>query len=427
MSESMDTPQQVINIGEAPNDGTGEALRDAFAAVNNNFANIWAAGPVNSQVVISNNWISTNQYNLDLFLAGNALANINLYSNVLSKTFLPLTDSGYDLGSPGQYWDSTYSRYYYGNGAFLTGITTVTNTISSGNSNVTIDQPNGPVTIGVDGVSNVAVFGTENVEIGANLVPSLTNLDIGNVTNPFQALWISNAGINVGQAQITANADSIIITNPQGGQFVINNTGTDFPYNDGNVVVLLQNLTTPISTTGNITAANFVGNVIGNISGNITVPGANTEVVFNDNGTANASPAFTFDKTANTLTVTGQVSATGNISGSYLIGNGVAISSIMADRGGDPNNWNTLTQMGVYAVNRSSWSGTVGTPLDSQVFVGLLEVKNSSDLALEQIFYPGTIEGGNVKVQWNRNYWSGSWTAWIKIVNDEQVVSGGTY
>ena len=102
-------------------------------------------------------------------------------------------------------------------------------------------------------------------------------------------------------------------------------------------------------------------------------------------------------------------------------------TGVMADRGPDPNNWNTLIEMGVYTVNRVSWSGTVGTPLDSQVFVGLLEVKNSTDTAIEQIFFPGTVEENNQKIQWNRAQWSGSWTGWVKIVNDYQVVVGGEF
>lgn len=417
-----DTPQQIIDTG-AVNDGTGESLRVAFTEVNNNFANVWAAGPVNTQVQISNNRITTNETNLDLIIAGNGIGNV-----AVSSTLVPTADSVYDVGSPSRYFDSTYSRYYYGNGSFLTGINSVTNSISSGNSNVSIDSVDGPVTIGVDGVPNVAVFDSSDITIAANLLPATAEISLGSSANTFQEGWFSGNGVHLGNASITANATAIILTNEQGGQFVIDTTGTNYPYSDSNVVSLLENFTSNISTTGNVTAANFIGNVIGNISGNINVQGNNTEVLFNDSGSANGSPGFTFDKTSNAVAVTGTISATGNITGAYLFGNGTALLGVLADRGSDPNNWDALMQMGVYTVNRASWAGTVGTPLDSQVFVGMLEVKNSMNMALEQIFYPGTIEGGNVKIQWNRAYWSGSgWTAWIKIVNDEQVVTGGTY
>ena len=161
-----------------------------------------------------------------------------------------------------------------------------------------------------------------------------------------------------------------------------------------------------ISATGNITGNYFVGNgaaltgIVASASGNVT----------------------------GNLTVTGTASVTGNVTtGNNFVGNGAALTSTMTDRGNDQNDWNTLIQMGVYTVNRVSWSGTTGTPLDSQVFVGLLEVKNSKDTSIEQIFFPGTVENDDVKIQWNRAYWSGSWTAWIKIVNNDQIVVGGVY
>ena len=64
-----------------------------------------------------------------------------------------------------------------------------------------------------------------------------------------------------------------------------------------------------ITATGNIvTSGYFIGNVIGNITGNVSVPGANTQVIFNNNGQAAASSALTFD--GSTLLVSGNVSAT---------------------------------------------------------------------------------------------------------------------
>jgi hypothetical protein len=121
------------------------------------------------------------------------------------------------------------------------------------------------------------------------------------------------------------------------------------------------------------------------------------------------------------------LSVAGNVVATNFVGSGQALTGVLADRGGDSNNWNTLTEMGVYTVNRTSWSGTIGTPLDSQVFVGLLEVVNSTDTAITQVFYPGTTEAGDQKIQWNRSKWAGTWTGWIKIVNDFQIVTGGDF
>ena len=165
--------------------------------------------------------------------------------------------------------------------------------------------------------------------------------------------------------------------------------------------------TVGISGTGNTGNITFSTSTIGT---NI----ANGNITISANGTGQ-------------LNVTSSISASGNITGNYFVGNGAVLTNVLADRGSDQNNWDTLTQMGVYTVNRVSWSGTTGTPLDSQVYVGLLEVKNSTNTSIEQIFYPGTVDTSDAKIQWNRAYWSGSWSDWYKIVNDYQTIPGGEF
>jgi hypothetical protein len=119
-------------------------------------------------------------------------------------------------------------------------------------------------------------------------------------------------------------------------------------------------------------------------------------------------------------------------SGNTVLINGNAIATtndVMTDRGADSNNWNLITTMGFYLVNRLSWAGTTGTPLDSQVFVGTLAVTSSTasgETSITQIFYPGSA-GTTSTVQFNRNNWDGVWTNWYRMTNDEQVVSGGEF
>lgn len=156
-------------------------------------------------------------------------------------------------------------------------------------------------------------------------------------------------------------------------------------------------------------------------TGNITFSGSTIST-----STANANITISANGTGQ-LNVTSSISASGNITASYFVGNGAVLTNVLADRGTDQNNWNTLTQMGVYTVNRSDWSGTTGTPVDSQVYVGLLEVKNSTNTGINQVFYPGTVDINDAKIQWNRTYWSGSWSAWYQIVNDYQTIPGGEF
>jgi hypothetical protein len=245
---------------------------------------------------------------------------------------------------------------------------------------------------GVTAWNNLPYSGIVPTATG-NLIPALGNTyTLGNAANPWKSLYISGNTIYLGNIQLgtTGNAFSI--------------NGNTVPTANGNATF------TSVSTTGNVTVA-----------GQISVAGTVTGNYFAGNGAGLSGVVATGIGTLGNLSVTGNVTA-----GNY-VGNGSALTSVMTDRGSDQNNWDTLTQMGVYTVNRTSWSGTQGTPLDSQVFVGLLEVKNSTGTAVEQVFYPGTVTGGNVKIQWNRANWAGSWTAWIKIINDDQVVLGGTY
>lgn len=74
----------------------------------------------------------------------------------------------------------------------------------------------------------------------------------------------------------------------------------------------------PIITTGNITGGNISttgtisasGNVYGaNFIGNLVVGGSNTQVMFNDDGIANATTGFTFDKATGAVGVTGTLNA----------------------------------------------------------------------------------------------------------------------
>ena len=330
-------------------------------------------------------------------------------------------------------------NYFIGNGSLLTGVTaTNTDRLSNGTSVISAAVVNGNITVSIDGVSNTVVFtssgltatsitATGNVsgnnitasgDINANnlLTPGVVSAT-GNVTgNYFLGNGAFLTGVITSVSNIT-NGDSNVNISTANANVTIGIDGTS------NVAVFANTgayITGIVSATGNITAPNFIGNVIGNITGNITVPGANTQVLFNDDGLADATSGFTFNKNSNLVTVGGNVSAVG------FVGNGAGLANVMADRGGDPNNWNTLTQMGVYAVNRASWAGTVGTPLDSQVYVGVLEVMNSGNTALSQVFYPGTV-GTDVKVQWTRNYWAGTWTGWTLMTNDGQTITGGDF
>ena len=175
--------QQIIDVGAAANDGTGESLRNAFTAVNSNFTEIYTAGPVGSNIAISGNVITNTALNGNIVLKPNGIGAIQANAAVL-----PSIDNVYDLGSAALRFDTVYAGYYYGNGAFLTGISGGSGNgqaIVNGTSNVAISTANGNVTIGINGAGNVVVISqsqmfvngviatprtlSANVVIGANV------------------------------------------------------------------------------------------------------------------------------------------------------------------------------------------------------------------------------------------------------------------
>jgi hypothetical protein len=178
------------------------------------------------------------------------------------------------------------------------------------------------------------------------------------------------------------------------------------------------NVNYPISTTGNITAPNFIGNLIGNISGNITIPGSNTQVLYNINGNIGAAPGFTFDSAANALLVTGTVtggnlvtsgvvSATGsitsdaNITGVQFIGSGSTLSNIQGGNVSGTVSRATLADT-AYAVSGANVSGTVAnaTYAASSGFAGTVTENAQSNITslgtLTSLSVTGNTRSGNL-------------------------------
>ena len=73
--------------------------------------------------------------------------------------------------------------------------------------------------------------------------------------------------------------------------------------------VNLLTVTGNANVTGNINVGTLNGNFAGNIIGNITAPGSNTYIQFNDGGNSNAVAGFTFNKSTNAVSISGNVTA----------------------------------------------------------------------------------------------------------------------
>jgi hypothetical protein len=86
--------RQIINIGTGPNSGTGDNLRSAFDKTNDNFAEIYTAGPVSSNIQISGQTVSSTNTNGNIVLSPNGTGSI-----VISNDFLPDANNTRTIGS----------------------------------------------------------------------------------------------------------------------------------------------------------------------------------------------------------------------------------------------------------------------------------------------------------------------------------------
>jgi hypothetical protein len=255
--------QQIIDTGAQANDGTGEPLRDAFTAVNENFTEIYNAGPVGSNVVITGNTIGVNGINNNLVLKANGVGNIQANSSIV-----PSINSVYNLGSATLKFNTVNAGFFVGNGSQLTGVTAAAATsIANGTSNVSVASSSN-VTINIQNTSNTVVFGRLNSTFSGNILPAANvTYNLGSATAAWKDAYFSNSTIYLNNAGISANATAFSFSTPSGGTTILQGNGVIAPYANSNVAAYLPtysgnlvSLTGPVTTTGNITGAYIIGN-----------------------------------------------------------------------------------------------------------------------------------------------------------------------
>lgn len=185
----------------------GENLNTAFTKINTNFDQLWAAGPVNSNIKISNNTIYTLDTNGELILNPNGIGNVVANAHVVPDTTLIR-----NLGSPTKVWNALYVNDL-----------TVANLVPDG---ITIP------------VGNLHI-------LGGNANTFLQTDGTGNLS---WALPIAAAGGN--NAQVQYNNNGVL------------DGSNSFVFNSNSNTITLQNVT----TTG-VANLNSVGNIV--ISGGV--------------------------------------------------------------------------------------------------------------------------------------------------------------
>jgi len=312
----------------------------------------------------------------------------------------------------------------------------------SGNTFVTAFTSNSGATD-----SNILVSNYANITTGFIIPGANVTYDIGTPTQRFRSLYLGGNTIDIAGSSIktdpitgavmiipavtaqTPHPKAIIIS-AHGSMTSVDTIGGVVNMADAqaaaNAAATLGSSFSDITVTGD---ANITGNlsVAGTVTFTNTVVQTSTELVLGTeivggNLIANSG-------TVSTSTSTGALVVVGGagISGNLNVGGNVSAINIFQDRGNDMNDWNTLTVMGVYLINRDSWTGTSNTPLNTLNFTGQLEVINTGNVSITQNYRPyDNATGPNVF--WTRSKYSTSaWTDWVKIINGSEVMDGGSF
>ena len=246
--------QLIIDTGTAANDGTGDPLRTAFTETNTNFTAIYTAGPVDSNVRITDNTILTLNTNGNLVLAPNGVGKV-----VANVDIVPNSANIKNLGSTGARWNTVYAQYLN-----VTNLTTFA----------------GDVTVG----GNLTVTG-DSIELG-NIITDALTIQLGNTASTEAAA--NGAGITVGSnddiATILYNSSGNVWTTNVGISTAGNVTGA-YILGDGSQ---LTNLPVQPGTYSNANVAAYLPTYTGNLNSVTAIPGSAVTGSVSTADTANA-------------------------------------------------------------------------------------------------------------------------------------------
>lgn len=290
--------------------GNGSQLTGITAAP----ANIFNIVSANGTLVIATSPNDTLQMSVgnNMTLVGNASARSVAIGFLESPTFTGTVTStafvgdlkGTVVADDSSIMVDAVNNKLYGSEVIANGNISGTNFTAAGNITGNYIIGNGSQLTGVTSYGNANATAYGEAGWAGNILPSANiTYDLGSSTRRWKDLWLANSTIYLGPTTISANAAGNIIM--------------------GNLNV------TGLTSSANISAPYILGNVLGNVTGNLTVSGSNTFVVFNDSGTANSVGGFTFNKATNAVSVSGNVTAVGNVSGNYILGNGALLTGVI--------------------------------------------------------------------------------------------------
>ena len=254
---------------------------------------------------------------------------------------------------------------------------------------VTAAQPNitsvGTLTaLSVSGTvttGNAVLGNTANANFFVGSGNNLSNIQGPNVTGT-----VANAtyAVSAGSATTatTATAASTAGTVTTAAQPNITSVGTL------SALSVTGTVTAGNATLGNTVSANFfVGSLTGNVTGNINLPGATTDILFNNDGVLGATGGFTFNSVSNAVTTTGNLySANANL------GN-IAIANFFQGNGSGLSGINGANVSEVANANYATYAGTVTNSTNANYANYVGNVVNATQSNITAL---GTLTGLNI-------------------------------
>ena len=288
-------------FGSGTVSGTGTVHANSISIVGNVTSGSISTGDIGAGNIINNGIISATGNITGNYFIGNGsqlTGIVTNYSNANVAAYLPTyTGNLVSLAGPVITTANVTANYFIGNGSLLSGITT---------TSIVVDDFTG------DGSTTTYTLSTTPSSIDATTVNY-------------------NGAILLRNSYSLSVANIIFSSPPEAGSEI------------------------------------EVTTITGGVSVGATPPGgSNTQVQFNDTGSFGGSAAFTFNKTSNVLSVTGNtissnlltgglISAAGNITGAYILGNGSQLTGLPATYG----NANVVANLAALGSNPVSTTGNI--------------------------------------------------------------------
>jgi hypothetical protein len=368
--------QQNIDFGTFPDDPDADAIRTAFQKVQQNFdeiydstanaavlsvnrsqgAGITVNGPTGNVVVSAN--IASVQFSSVTLKVGTSpspTTNTASYTNYSQTLYIEIPDNlsignitangfvsatGNLTVANANLGNLATANFFSGSGNNLSNIqgANITGPVGSANTAGTVTTNAQPNITSVGNLTSLVVSG--NITPTANIT-----YDLGNNTNRFKDIYLANSTIYLGDATVQANATTLILTNPLGGQLVV--SGNSVSYSNS---IVNGNSNVDVSLNGNVTVS-----VAGNANVfTVTGTGANVNGPINslDANLGNAVTANYFIGSGANLTNI----PSGNVSGQ--VGNALVAGTVYTAAQPNITSLGTVTSL---SISGNANIGNVGT------------------------------------------------------------------